>query len=132
VTESVKCFDKAVEIDSSKVILFMDLGRYHLAFVMEILMSEDQEALPMHLAAGEAAMSRYLESEHLAPMKAYALRMLSNVKRRTGELDEGDKLRAEASALDPNHSRATGCPPLVLFTPPGTISQEHRYLTRPF
>ncbi len=127
-----QCFDEAVAIDSSEVILFLDLGRYHFVHVMEILMSEEQEELQTHLAAAEGAMLRYLETEHPAPMKAYALRMLSKVKHGAGEKEERNRLKEEAKALDPYHSRATGSPGLVLFAPPGTILQDHRYLMRPF
>jgi tetratricopeptide (TPR) repeat protein len=127
-----ECFDEAVAIDSSEVILFLDLGRYHLIHTMELMRSEEQGELQMHLAAAETAMRRYLETEHPAPMKAYALRMLSHVKHGAGDKEEGDRLKEEAKALDPYHSRATGSPGLVLFAPPGTILQDHRYLTRPF
>jgi tetratricopeptide (TPR) repeat protein len=127
-----ECFDEAVAIDSSEVILFLDLGRYHLIHTMELMRSEEQGELQMHLAAAETAMRRYLETEHPAPMKAYALRMLSHVKHGAGDKEEGDRLKEEAKALDPYPSRATGSPGLVLFAPPGTILQDHRYLTRPF
>lgn len=129
---SAKCFEEAVAIDSSKVILFLDLGRYHLIHTMELMRSEEQGELQMHLAAAETAMRRYLETEHPAPMKAYALRMLSHVKHGAGDKEERDRLKEEAKALDPYHSRATGSPGLVLFAPPGTILQDHRYLMRPF
>lgn len=134
VIESGKCFDEAVEIDSSEVILFLDLGRYHFGWAME-MRSEDQESQEVqrtHLAAAEAAMLRYLETEHSAPMDAYALRMLSNVKHGAGEKEERNRLKEEAKALDPYHSRTTGCPGSVLFTPPGTILQDHRYMMRPY
>lgn len=127
-----ECFEEAVAIDSSEVILFLDLGRYHLVHTMEILMSEERDELQTHLAAAEAAMLRFLETEHPAPMKAYALRMLSKVKHGAGEKEERDRLKEEAKALDPYHSRATGSPGPVLFAPPGTILQDHRYLMRPF
>ncbi len=127
-----ECFNEAVAIDSNEVILFLDLGRYHLIHMMEILMSEDQEGLQPHLAAAEAAMLRYLETEHPAPMKAYALRMLSKVKHGPGEKEERNRLKEEAKALDPYHSRATGSPGPVLFTPPGEIAHDHRYMMRPF
>lgn len=132
VAEADKFFEEAVAIDSSQVILFLDLGRYHFGSALEIMESEEQETLQRHWAAAESAILRYLESEHPAPMKAYALRMLSKVKHGTGDKGEGDNLKAEAKALDPFHSRATGNPPAVLFTPPGMIEHDHRYLMRPF
>jgi tetratricopeptide (TPR) repeat protein len=134
-TEAVKCFDEAVAIDSSAVILFLDLGRHHFGWGMEIMRSgdeENEEAVQTHLADAEAAMLRYLETDHPAPMKAYALRMLSNVKQGMGDEEERTRLKEEAKAVDPHHSRATGRPSSALFTPPGMIVHDHKYLTRPY
>jgi len=130
-TQAGMCFEEAMAIDSTEVILFLDLGRYHLMHMMEILMSEEQEDLPLHLAAAEEAMLRYLDSNPPVPMKAYALRMLSHVKHGAGDQEEVRRLKDEAKSLDPYHSRATACPSPSLFTPPGAISHEHRYMMRP-
>ncbi len=132
VSEAGKCFDEVVEIDPSELTLFLDLGRFHFIHVMELFMSEEKEELPIHLAAAEAAVLRYLEAEHPAPMKAYALRMLSKVKHAAGDKEARDRLVEEAKELDPYHSRVTGNPSIALFTPPGTLARGHRYLTRPF
>jgi len=135
VTEAGTCFDAAVAIDSSMVALYLDLGRYHLVWTMENMTAEDQatqDSLQIHLAAAEAAMRRYLETDHSNPMQAYALRMLAHVKHGAGEEGERDRLKAEAKALDPYLSRATGSPSSVLFTPPGEIVHDHGYLFRPF
>ncbi|MBU1699541.1 MAG: hypothetical protein KJ970_13445 [Candidatus Eisenbacteria bacterium] len=130
--EAGKCFEEAVKIDPREAILFMDLGRYHIFNVIQAMESEDKKSVETDLAAAEKAIQRYLEFEHPAPIRAYALEMLAKVKRGRGEQDKVDKLRKEAQALDPYYSKATGCPPLALFTPPETIFQDHRYLARPF
>jgi len=130
VTEAGNCFDAAVAIDSSMVILYLDLGRYHLGWTMERMKAEDQatqDSLQTHLAAADAAMRRYLETDHPAPMKAYALRMLSHVKHGAGEKEERDRLKAEAKVLDPYHCRTTGGPSSVLFTSPGEIVHDQRF-----
>ncbi|MFC1572065.1 tetratricopeptide repeat protein [Candidatus Eisenbacteria bacterium] len=132
--EAGKCFAEAVEIDSSKVVLYLDLGRYHTMRAMdrETKDEESQELQQSHLAAAEAAVRRYLEIDPPAPLKAYALRMLEYVKRTTGEQDEAEKLKAEAKALDPHHTRASTRPSNALFTPPGTLFRDHGYMMRPF
>ncbi|MFC1572066.1 tetratricopeptide repeat protein [Candidatus Eisenbacteria bacterium] len=132
VIETGKCFEEAIRIDPKTAFLFMDLGRYHVFGAIQAMQSDDKEVLQMHLSAAEIAIRRYLEFEQSAPMKAYALEMLAKVKRGAGDQEEKERLRKEAQALDPHHSKATGSPGLVLFMSPGTILQDHRYLARPY
>jgi len=125
-------FEDAVKLDPRQADLFLDLGRYHIMHLMRLSRSEDQGSMPTHLAGAEEAIGRYLELDHPAPLEAYALSMLARVKHGAGEEQESIRLKEEAEALDPYHSRATGGPSQVLFAPVGQIVHDHRYLMRPF
>ena len=130
VVEAAKYFEEAVSIDPGMMYLFMDLGRYHVFGSIAAMQTKDQETLQTHLAAADKAISRYIVSEPSTPMKAYAMGLLAKVKQRSGQSDEAERLRKEAKAMDPHHSRATGSPPVELFAPPSELSQDHQYLAR--
>jgi tetratricopeptide (TPR) repeat protein len=131
VSAAAQCFEAAVKIDPSEIILFLDLGRYHVYSALHAMRSENEELQMTHLAAAEPAIRRYLEVENRTPMKAYALGTLAKVKRGMDEKDEMERLGEEAEALDPYYSKASGCPGPELFTPPGELHEGHRYMLRP-
>jgi tetratricopeptide (TPR) repeat protein len=130
VAEAVKCFEQAVEHDAAKAYLFLDLSIYHTFRAMRA--GEDEELLHTSLRSGDAAVTRYLESKPVQPMQAYALGVQSKYKRHKGDKEQAQELVNRAKALDPYFSKATGSPHPDLFIPPGEISQNHRYLMRPF
>lgn len=130
VDEAVKCFEQAIERDPAKAYLFLDLSIYHTFRAMRA--GEDKELLQTSLRLGDAAVTRYLESKPIQPMQAYALGVQSKYKAHLGDKEKARELVNQAKALDPYFSKATGSPNPDLFIPPGEISQNHRYLMRPF
>ena len=132
IDEAVACFDEAIRLDPAQRMLLLDLGRHHMFSAMRLMRTGDKDALQIPLAAAETAIRGYLESEHSAPMTAYAYEMLSKVKYGLGDTDGMNQLREEAKALDPYGSKATGCPLPQLFDEPGVVSERHRYLARPY
>jgi len=74
----------------------------------------------------------YIESKPIQPMLAYALGVRGKFKFFLGDQEQGQVLFKEAEALDPYFSKATGAPSADLFILPGEISENHKYLMRPF
>ncbi len=127
VDEAVKCFEEAVRINPQKNILFLDLARYHIMAFWRDRTVKDT-ALPL----AEAAIRKYLESEPIPPLKAFALGLLSRIKRGLGDNTGAEELNEEAEAVDPYYSKSSGIPSLNLFVPPDEISHNHGYFSRPF
>jgi len=93
---------------------------------------DDEKSLQASIASGDAAIARYIDSEPIQPMLAYALGVRSKYKTHSGDKEQGQALFKQAQALDPYFSKATGAPDPALFIRPGNISENHRYLMRPF
>ncbi len=132
IEEAMACFDEAIRLDPAQRTLLLDLGRHHVFSVMRLMRTGDKEALQIPLTAAETAIRGYLDSDHSAPMTAYAYEMLSKVKRGLGDTDGMNQLREDAKALDPYCSKATGCPLALLYEEPGVVTERHRYLARPY
>lgn len=131
VDDAVRCFEEAVKIDSEKAFLFLDLSIYHTFRAMSS--GRDSEVFQTSVKSGDAAVARYIDSEPVLPMLAYALGVQYKYKQLSlGEEGPAEKLLERAEGLDPYFSKATGAPPPDLFIPPGEISENHRYLMRPF
>ena len=130
VDDAVSYFEKAIEIDPKKASLFLDLSIYHTFRAMRA--GDDIELLQTCVISGDAAVARYIESEPIQPMLAYAIGVRAKYKFFSGDNEQGQALFKEAEALDPYFSKATGAPFPYFFIPPGEISQNHRYLMRPF
>jgi len=124
--EGTKCFEEAVQIDPDQNVLILDLARY---YGMTMRGETKREAAG---AMAEKMFRRYLDSEPILPLKAFALRMLANLKRIMGDEEEAKALIEEVDSIDPFVSKAFGIPTLALFTPPGEIYRGHRYLFFPF
>lgn len=131
VDQAVKQFEQAIERDPGKTYLFLDLSIYHTFRAMRAR-KDDKELFQKSLTAGDAAITRYLNSEPTRPMKAYALGVKSKYKSALGDTKQGQELVQRAENLDPYFSKATGAPAPDQFIPPTEISRNHRYLTRPF
>lgn len=128
VEDGVKCFEEAVRIDPGQNILILDLARYHAYTGLR-----DEKLRDTAWPLAEKAFERYLDSEPIPPqLKAFALNLLSRIKRGMGDQEGADELLEEAKNIDPYYSRATGVPTLDLFVPLGEISRNHRYLFLPF
>ena len=128
--DAISYFEKAIEIDPKKMFLFLDLSRYHTFRAMRA--RDDKELFQTSVTLGDAAVTRYIESKPIQPMLAYALGVQSKYKSFSGNKEQGKALFKKAEALDPYFSKATGAPHPDSFIPPGEISQNHRYLMRPF
>ena len=131
VEQAVKCFEQAVERDPGKTYLFLDLSIYHTFRAMRAR-KNDKELFQQSLTAGDAAVTRYLDSKPIQPLEAYALGVLSKYKSRSGDKEQAKELIKRAKTLDPYFSKATGAPDPDQFIPPTEVSQNHMYLTRPF
>ena len=130
VDAAVSCFEKAIKINPEKSSLFLEFSIYHTFRAMRA--GDDKELLGTCVAAGDAAVGRYIESKPIQPMLAYALGVRAKYKFFLGDNQEGEALLAKANVLDPYFSKATGAPSPCLFIRPGEISMKHRYLMRPF
>lgn len=124
--EGTKCFEEAVQIDPEQNVLILDLARYYAMTMRDE--TKREAAGPM----AEKMFRRYLDSEPILPLKAFALRMLANLKRIMGDKEEAKALREEVDTIDPFVSKAFGVPTPDLFIPPGEIYRGHRYLFFPF
>ena len=130
VDDAVSCFEEAVKTNPKKAYLFLDLSIYHTFLAMGA--RSDPEVFKTNAILGEAAVTKYLESDPVQPMRAYALAVRSKYKSYLGENEKAQKLFEQAKSLDGNFPKATGLPHPDLFIPPGEISQQHRYLMRRF
>ncbi|MCK4816897.1 tetratricopeptide repeat protein, partial [bacterium] len=129
VEEAIKCFEKAISLDSKKNILHVDLGRYYMMQAMQ-----NPEMLNSVAPLIENAFETYLNSqpEPINPLKAFVISKLAMIKFHTGDEEGGNKLHKEAMTLDPYHLKAFGTPSQILFDPPDEISRVHGYFFRPF
>lgn len=127
VEQGAKYLEEAMRVEPGKEILLLDLARYHLLTVMR-----DEKLKDTALPLAEELIKRYLDSEPIVPLKAYAFGLLAKVRFGSGDSKEAEELREKANAIDPHFSKAFGVPPLVLFSKPDEISHYHSYFFRPF
>jgi len=125
VAEGSACLEKAIEADPGRKVLILDIARYHIMTVMQGAGSKEEA-----LKAAEKAAKRYLETDPIPPMRAYALEILAKVKFGMEDEDAVKELREQASRIDPFHSKASGVPCVELFLPPDEVSHSHKYLFR--
>jgi tetratricopeptide (TPR) repeat protein len=125
--DGARYFEEAVSVDPERSILFLDLARYHAMTVMR-----DEGLKDTALPAAEQAITRYLDSDPILPLRAFALALLANVKHGMGDVQRAAQLAEEANTADPFFSKAFGVPTPDLFVPPGEVSHNRRYLFRPF
>jgi tetratricopeptide (TPR) repeat protein len=129
VNDAVLCFEKAIKIDPAKSYLFLDLSIYHTWAAMAA--KDNAELRQKEIAAGDSAVTRYLDSKPILPMQAYALGVQYKYKAHSGQKEQADELLKKARELDPYFSMATGAPNPDLFIAIDEISHNHRYLFRP-
>lgn len=129
--EARTLFDEVTKSDPSCNTLMLDMARYHLYQVMWDRSKADEE-----LPKAQAAIREYLSMEPapIAPLKAWALGNLARIHFFSGQEEEGKKLMAEATALDPFFSKATDVPGMEIYIPPGEIYRPGEYSSflRPF
>ena len=80
----------------------------------------------------EDTINRYLDTEPVPPLEAYALGLQAIAKFVLGDNEGAEELIAKAEAIDPYYSKAFGVPPSVLFTEPDEICHHHAYFSRLF
>lgn len=127
VEAGAKCFEDAIQVDSNKTILDLDLARYHFMTIMR-----DEKLKDTALPLAEEAINRYLRSDPIPPLEAFTLGLLAMIKRGMGEETMAEELRNKAEAIDPYYSKATAIPSQDLFIPLGEISHNFNYFFRPF
>ena len=120
-------FAEAVKLDPEKNLLWLDIARYYKYSLMSDT-SMKETAIP----AAEDAINKYLDTEPIAPLKAFALGSLAQLKYVRGNKEEGDELAEEANLVDPYRSRASAIPGLDLFILPDEIPYTHDYMFQPF
>jgi tetratricopeptide (TPR) repeat protein len=130
VEDAVSHFENSIKIDPEKAYLFLDLSIYYSFQGMQA--QGNKELLQSSIEKGDAALTRYLKSNPIQPMRAYALGVQAKYNFISGNQEQGQALVKEAMMLDPHFSKATGAPDPALFTRPDEISQRHRYRLRPF
>ena len=124
--EGTKCFEEAVQIDPDQNVLILDLARYYGMTMRDETKREAAGAM------AEKMYKKYLDSEPIPPLKAFALRQLAILKRIMGDEEETKALWEEVDTIDPFVSKASGVPYPGLFIPPGEIYRGHRHLFYPF
>jgi tetratricopeptide (TPR) repeat protein len=129
VNDAVLCFEKAIKIAPEKSFLFLDLSIYHTWAAMGA--GDNSELRQRAITAGDAAVTRYLDSNPVLPMRAYALGVQYKYKSHSGHKEQADEILKKAKELDPYFSMATGSPNPDLFTAVDEIPHSHRYLFRP-
>jgi tetratricopeptide (TPR) repeat protein len=129
VNDAVLCFEKAIKIDPEKSYLFMDLSIYHTWAALGA--RDNSELRQRAIAAGDAAVTKYLDSNPVLPMRAYALGVQYKYKAHSGHKEQADELLKKAKELDPYFSKMTGAPNPDLFIAVDEIPHSHRYLFRP-
>lgn len=116
-------FEKAIALDKSQNVRFLDLARYHMMKVMQ-----NRDAATVELPKSKEFIKQYLETtpEPLPPLKAWSKGMLANMEMFSGNNEKAEKLMEEAKALDTHFSRASAIPSEALFVPPNKIDQHFR------
>jgi len=117
---------EALNINPQNNSLILDFARF---FIMRSW--QDTTQAKIFLPKADILISRYLNTNPINPMAAFALNMLAGIKQQMGLIDDAKVLQIKANALDPNVSKAFGLPPGLLFNKPDEMSQYHGYFFRP-
>lgn len=126
ITEGERCLEKAMQMDSDKSILLMDLARFYL-----MQSHQDTALAKISLPKADQKIDQFLDTNPIQLLRAFALNMQAGIKQMRGFTSEADSLKLEANKLDPNVSKAFGIPPAILFDKPDEISHYHGYFFRP-
>ncbi len=104
---ATKSYQKAIDLDPTKNVLYLDLGRYYLMMAMQNPALLDSVA-PMI----EEQFNKYLsfKPEPINPIKAWTYNQLAMINRRSGNEEASAKYKEMANKLDPFCSYASGKP----------------------
>lgn len=131
IDDATPLLEAAVKEDPEYNVLLAQLGRYHMYQAMWHR-EKGEEELPKI----EEAFQRYLDATPSPPvyMQAWVKGHLSNIKRFSGDQEGAERLKREATALDPSFSRASGMPGRDIYVPPGNLYRSGDYVSfmRPF
>ena len=127
--EAATTFQKAIDLDPSKNVLYLDLGRYQMMQVMQNPAVMDSMAPLIR-----TEFDKYLNSspEPLNPMKAWVYGHLAMIAHRSGNQEKAEELVAMAKELDPYYSQAFGAPGMKLYCPPDQVIHDQGYYMSPF
>ena len=115
-----KFYRRAMELDSVRIILLLDLARYHLIKVQE------KSGRPgKHLETAEAYILEYLETEPIQPVKAWCCAQLAGLNELIGREEEAEKLLTDAQKLDQRYLKEDRLPPMMLYNAPGELTNEY-------
>lgn len=122
-----KHLEEAMKTDPKKDILLLDLARYHVYSMMG-----DESLKKTAIPIAEEFLNKYLATDPILPIKAYAIGMLGRLKFMSGDETKGLELKAQAEKLDKYFSMASAIPHPDLFAPLDEVSHNHAYLFQPF
>ncbi len=126
VEQGANYLEEALTADPTRQLLLLDLARYHMMTARRDEQSRDT-ALPL----AKELINRYLGSEPIPPLRAYAFGLSAMIESVSGNSEGAGELREQAMAVDPHFSKAFAVPPLLLFTAPDEVSHFHSYFLRP-
>ncbi|MCK5777081.1 MAG: hypothetical protein KAH25_12935, partial [Bacteroidales bacterium] len=121
-------YEKAIELDPTKNILYLDLGRYFIMMAMQNQVSMDSIA-PLAVAQ----FNKYISfPESLDPMKAWTYSTIAMIYQRTGDKELAKEFIDKAKSLDPFYSPAFGKPDIRLYASPYKVIHSQNYYLFPF
>ena len=129
IDEATNYYQEAIDLDPSKNVLYLDLGRYYMMMAMQNPGLIDSVAPFV-----EEKFKKYLNftPEPINPMKAWAYGQLAMIDRRSGNVDAADKYVGMAIELDPFYSHAFGKPGKAIYCPPDVVVHDQGYYLSPF
>lgn len=124
-----KCFLEAIDADTTKRYLYMNLVRYHL-----LSTQQNHDAREEHIAEAENLVNTYLQSspDLISSLKAYAYGMLAMIKMFGGDNQAGSEYQATAASIDPYYSKATSMPPEMIYCRPDEVKIHYSSFFMPF
>jgi len=124
-----KFYQKAINLDPSKNVLYLDLGRFYLMMAMQNPTILDSVA-PMI----EEQFNKYLSfnPEPIKPMRAWTYNQLAMINQHMGNKEASEKFIQIAKDLDPYRSLAFGKPGIAIYCPPDIIVHDQGYYLSPF
>jgi tetratricopeptide (TPR) repeat protein len=115
-----ECYRQAIKLDSARIILLLDLARYHI-----IKLQSNPGNPGEHPEAAEAYLSEYLESGTIQPIKAWCYARLATVNELAGKLEKAENCLEEARKLDQQYLKEDRLPPMMLYHSLTELSTEY-------
>ncbi len=129
IDNATESYQKAIDLDPARNVLYLDLGRYYLMMAMQ-----DPTILDSVAPKIEEQFNKYLtfNPEPINPMKAWAYNQLAMINRHTGNVEASDQFKKMAKELDPFCSLASGKPGRAKYSPPDAVVHDQGYFLSPF